>query len=110
MKTLDDIMETLHSALARATVEDYIARRWVRPIVQGNSYYFEDIDIARIQLIQQLRHDMQVGDDAMDIVLSLLDQMHGLRARMRTLAGAIERQPQHVQAEIFALLTGGSTE
>lgn len=110
MKTLDEVMETLHAALSRATLEEYIARRWVRPVVEQSTRYFEEIDIARIQLIQQLQHDMQVGDEAMDVVLSLLDQVYGLRSRMRKLTGAIERQPRHVQAELFAVLTEKKTE
>jgi chaperone modulatory protein CbpM len=105
MKTLDEVLEALEIVLTRETLENYISREWVRPVRKEKVCYFEEIDISRIQLIQQLRHDMHVGDEAMDVVLSLLDQMYGLRARMRRLTDAIERQPRRVQAEIFSLLT-----
>lgn len=104
MKTFDEVLEALDLVLGRETLEEYINRAWVRPIRQQESWYFEEIDIARIQLIQQLRHDMQVGDEAMEVVLSLLDQVYALRSRMRKLTDAIERQPRRVQAEIFSLL------
>lgn len=104
MKTFDEVLEALSIFLGRETLEDFIARAWVRPIRKEETYYFEEIDIARIQLIQQLRHDMQVGDEAMDVVLSLLDQIYALRSRMRKLTDAIERQPRRVQAEIFSLI------
>ncbi len=108
MKTFDEVLEALDLVLGRDTLEDYINRAWVRPIRERETWYFEEIDIARIQLIQQLRHDMQVGDDAVDVVLSLLDQIYALRSRMRKLTGAIERQPRNVQAEIFSLLAEAS--
>lgn len=105
MKTFDEVLEALEIVVTRDTLENYIAREWVRPVRKEKVYYFEEIDLARIQLIQQLRHDMQVGDEAMDVVLSLLDQMYGLRRHMRRLTDAIERQPRRVQAKIFSLLT-----
>src|SRR5579871_5143777 len=104
MRTLEEMLETLGASCNRDTLESYITRTWVRPIQGERGLYFEEIDIARVRLIQQLRHDMQVGDEAMDVVLLLLDQMYSLRARVRRLTAAIDRQPEHVRAHIVSLL------
>src|SRR5437868_6988775 len=108
MKTMEEVLDTLDSVLDRHTLNQYIVRMWVRPIQKEDTFYFEGIDVARIQLIQQLKHDMQVNDEAMDVVLSLLDQMYDLRARLKCITDCIERQPRRVQAEIFSLLAENS--
>jgi chaperone modulatory protein CbpM len=46
---------------------------------------FSDVDIARAQLIRDLREDLGVNDEGVSVVLHLIDQMHGLRQSMRDL-------------------------
>ena len=46
------------------------------------SLVFHEIDVARVRLIHDLRHDMDIGEDAIPLVLSLLDQVYDLRSRM----------------------------
>jgi chaperone modulatory protein CbpM len=41
-------------------------------------------------LIQQLSHRMQIDEDALPVVLMLLDQIYDLRRRMHALGKAIE--------------------
>lgn len=88
----------------RMTLENYIAHAWVRPIERGKEWYFEEIDVARIKLVHNLRQDMLVSEEDMDVVLSLLDQLYGLRERMRRLESAIKRQPRDIQAGLYAML------
>lgn len=42
-----------------------------------------EADEARCNLICDLRHDMGVNDDGIDVILNLLDQIHGLRRALR---------------------------
>jgi chaperone modulatory protein CbpM len=104
MITMEEALQRLDAIVDRITLENYIQRAWVRPIEQGQIWYFEEIDIARIQLVHHLRQDILVNDEGMDVVLRLLDQVYDLRERMRTLQYAIERQPPHIQAELCFLL------
>jgi chaperone modulatory protein CbpM len=104
MKTIDEVLEMLDVALERKALEDYIERSWVRPVTKRKIVYFEEIDIARIRLVYQLKHDLLVNDEAMDVVLSLLDQVYGMRRDMKNLTHAIEQQPKEIQAEIFAII------
>jgi len=43
---------------------------------------------------------MNVNEDAVPVVLSLLDQIYGLRREMRVMMEAICEQPKHVQMRI----------
>ena len=40
---------------------------------------FSDMDIARARLIKPLQTEFGVNDEGVDIVLHLMDQLHGLR-------------------------------
>ena len=40
---------------------------------------FSDADIARAQLIRDLKNDLGVNDEGVSVILSLVDQVHGLR-------------------------------
>jgi chaperone modulatory protein CbpM len=104
MKSIEQCLQQLENTPDRPTLELYIKRRWVRPINQQSKWYFETIDIARIGLVYQLQHNMQISDDAIDIVLSLLDQFHGLHSQMDSLTQAIKTQPLKVQIEISEYL------
>ena len=43
---------------------------------------------------------MQVNDDAVPIILSLVDQVHGLKRRLRLLDEAVAEQDETVRARI----------
>ena len=66
--------------LAASELADWIARGWVVP---GGStraeWKFAEIDVARVRLIRDLRLRMELQEDALALVLSLLDQVYGLR-------------------------------
>jgi chaperone modulatory protein CbpM len=80
----------------------WVARGWVRPEEADDGWAFREIDIARVRLIRDLRHDMAVGEEAMPVVLSLLDQVYELRGTVRTLVRALETQPEPVRATVLA--------
>lgn len=65
----------------------WIAESWIMPAHSpDDDWHFSDIDLARARLIRELEQDLGVNRDAMPVVLSLLDQVHGLRRRLRALA------------------------
>jgi chaperone modulatory protein CbpM len=42
-----------------------------------------EADEARCNLICDLKHDIGVNDEGIDVILNLLDQIHGLRRALR---------------------------
>lgn len=105
MKTLEEALDIAQASIDRRTVEDYIARQWLRPAQEENGWAFADIDIARLQLVCHLTQDIKVNEEGMDVILSLLDQLYGLRTHMKHLTHAISRQPEQVRSEIVAIVT-----
>jgi hypothetical protein len=68
--------------------ERWIDNDWVRPGRQAGTYAFCDIDVERIRLIPAPSHGMQIDEDALLVVLMLLDQLYDLRRRMHALGKA----------------------
>ena len=100
MKTLEEVLEILDEQIDRPTLEEYIARQWIRPHRKKTDWHFEEIDIARLQLVCHLTQDIEVNDEGMDVVLSLLDQLYGMRVHMQKMNRAIAQQPAEVQTSI----------
>ncbi len=91
-------------------LRDWIARGWVRADgAAPEDWLFAEVDIARIHLIRDLRIDLAVEADTLPLVLSLLDQLHGLRRTLRTVGHALQDQPEPVRRAVLAALTGQDT-
>lgn len=88
--------------LDEAQLGRWISRGWVRPDGRGDTARFSDADVARVRLIRECRVELEIDTDAMPVVLSLLDQLHGLRRELSALAGAVEGQPDDIRREILA--------
>lgn len=79
----------------------WVERGWVQPDAEGVAWEFREIDVARVRLIRDLRREMDVGEEAVGLMLPLLDQVYALRAEMRRLASAIGAQPEGVREAIW---------
>lgn len=71
----------------------WIERGWVRPEGAVERYYFSEVDAARCRLIDEMKRECAIADDTIPVILSLLDEVYGLRHRLKTLLRAVERQP-----------------
>ena len=71
-----------------ATLEVWIAEEWLAPLRTEADMSFSEADLARAALIRELQHDIGVNREGVGVILSLLDQLHGLR---RALAGKLDR-------------------
>jgi chaperone modulatory protein CbpM len=77
-----------HEVLARFEVltmerlEICVTEAWVKPAEGAEGRVYDELDVARIALIVDLCEDMRVNDDALPIILSLIDQVHALRQRL----------------------------
>ena len=107
MMTLDGVVLVV-AGLDRAEVEHWIAQDLVRPARQDEGWLFGDIDVARLRLIQELRHELRLEEDALPVVLRLMDQLYDARRRLRRLRDAVERgaAPDVRDAVLRVLLEG----
>lgn len=76
----------LISTVSGVTLDDldlWIGNNWVKADGTPGSYSFEEIDVARVRLIVELRDDLEINVEAMPIVLLLIDQIYDLRRQVR---------------------------
>jgi chaperone modulatory protein CbpM len=99
MIALEMVLTQVHG-LDRCELENFIAQGWVRP----ENGQFDEIDVARVRLIVELRNEMAVEDETIPLVLSLLDDLYETRRRLRDLLNAVAAQPEPVRAAIRARL------
>jgi chaperone modulatory protein CbpM len=84
--------------LDRRTLAVWIEEEWLIPARQADALAFTDMDLARVNLIRDLKDKMGVNDEGLGVVLHLLDQMHALRrALAAALESARERRPSSGQ-------------
>lgn len=72
--------------------------------VEGPRY--RDIDVRRITFLCELTDDLDLEEDALVIVMSLLDQLHGSRTQLAAVMQALADEETPVKARIFGRLTG----
>ncbi|MGE0121037.1 MAG: chaperone modulator CbpM [Dongiaceae bacterium] len=90
--------------VAETDLRLWIEQRWLLPARREDSFVFDEVDIARARLIRELRVDLMVNEEAIPVVLSLLDQVHALRRALASVNAAIDRASPEVRAEIAELL------
>jgi chaperone modulatory protein CbpM len=78
----------------------WIRLGWVRPERHEGAPLFHDVDIARVRLLIALEHELEFDEETLPLVLSLLDQIHGLRGELRALALAVDEQPEYLRERI----------
>ena len=80
----------------------FIAAESVRPVEQGGRLAFAEADVARVQLLEELVEDFDLDEEAAAMVVSLVDQIHGLRHHLRRLGEAVAEEHPEVRARIAA--------
>jgi chaperone modulatory protein CbpM len=104
MRTLSEVVR-LVGRVDRVELTHWVELGWVTPERhEREEPAFSELDVARICLICDLRHDLAVEEETMPLVLSLLDQIYTLRRQMNALTGAIRQQPDEVRDAILDLL------
>lgn len=61
------------------TLEVWIEQRWLLPEGSASEPAFSERDMARARLILDLGGNLGVNDEGIDVILHLVDQVHGLR-------------------------------
>jgi chaperone modulatory protein CbpM len=75
----------IRARVEHEALEGWIAAGWIIPPQREPEVAFSDVDLARAQLIRDLRDDLGVNDEGISVILHLLDQVHGLRRSMQDL-------------------------
>jgi chaperone modulatory protein CbpM len=79
-----------HSGVQVQTLEFWLEQRWLIPERTSSEPTFSDTDVARAHLIRDLKEDFGVNDEGVDVILHLMDQLHGLRRALAQLHNDIQ--------------------
>src|SRR5258708_210063 len=91
------------------TVEDlsgWVERRWVLPVRSGKDFAFDAADRARIRMILDFHRDLAIDDEAMPVVLALLDRLHAARAQLRNVLRGVAELPESAQTAVLQRMQG----
>jgi chaperone modulatory protein CbpM len=101
MKTLSEVVLAV-GRVDRVEISRWVELGWVAPEGRrGGEPAFSDLDVARLCLICDLRHDLAVDEETVPLVLSLLDQVYTLRRQLAALTGAVQQQPDDIRGAIL---------
>ncbi len=82
----------------------WIEAALVRAEGASGAWEFHEIDVARIRLILELRHELEIEERSLPVVLSLVDQLYDMRRRMARLNEALGDVPPEIRAALLAKL------
>jgi len=99
MISLEDLLRR-HTTLDRRELVAWVENRWVLPERRDKTWIFHDVDVARVELILEIRQEFAIEDDALSLVLGLLDQVYDLRRQLGRLCDALAVQPPEIRAAV----------
>jgi chaperone modulatory protein CbpM len=99
MIALDELLGRVRG-LEREDLMRWVENRWVLPERRDRTLVFHEVDIARVELILEIRQEFAIDEEALPLVLGLLDQVYGLRRQLRRVCDALATQPEEVQAAV----------
>lgn len=91
--------------LTRTRLATMVEQRVVQPRTSAAGPVFAQIDVTRLELACDLTDDFGLDEDALSMVLSLIDQIHGLRGDMARMLAALAEEDEAVRARIRGRLS-----
>jgi chaperone modulatory protein CbpM len=82
----------------------WIDLAFVRAEGPPGEWRFQEIDVARIRLILELRHTLEIEEQSLPVILSLVDQLYDMRRRIGRLNEALADLPPEVRTALVAKL------
>jgi len=80
----------------------WVERRWVRAERDPDGVWrLTEMDVARVRLLVELRVTLEVTEDLIPVVLSLIDQLYDARRTVRGLLEALDEQPAPVRDAVL---------
>lgn len=74
--------------------------RIITPVTTPDGPRYQTLDVKRITLLCELTDDFEVNEDALVIIMSLLDQLHGAHSRLDNVVRAIGDEPSEVKLRL----------
>lgn len=82
----------------------WVEAGWVCPEMGESGPVFDEIDVARLRLLCDLRKEMALPADTVPVVLGLIDQLQKTRRHLHAMIDALADQPEEVRRAMAARL------
>ena len=97
--TADELIAVIED-LTAPRLTHYVEMRMVTPVISDHGESYREVDRARVQLLCTLTEDYGLQDDALHMVMSVLDEMHGLRGEVQALMAALAEEPDDTRERV----------
>lgn len=110
MTTLFSFSETVLRVpgLTEDRLTRFIAAEVVRPVQGTAGGGFAQVDVARLQLACELCDGYALEDEALAMVMSVIDRMHGMRRDLHAMMQAVAAEGDEVRLRIVRRIVSGS--
>ena len=102
--TQDDVIATI-TRLTHVQLVSYIEAAFIQPEQSDGGYLFRQVDIARLELLCDLSQDLGLDENALVVVISLIDQLHIARQERAAITRAIHTLPADLGNRILAAVS-----
>jgi chaperone modulatory protein CbpM len=98
MASEQDVVARVQS-LTVTRLRVWVRQGFIKP-ADAAAQSFSEADIARAALICNLEDELGFAEEDVPVLLSLIDQIHGLRSELRGLLEALEDLPPDVRTTV----------
>lgn len=98
MPTEQDVVARVES-LTVTRLRVWVRQGLIKPADEAAQDYSE-ADIARAELIRTLEDELGFAEEDVPVLLSLIDQIHGLRSELRGLLEALDDLPPDMRTTV----------
>lgn len=99
MMTFEEAL--IHFRIDHGELTAWIEQSWVRPLREGERVYFDDVDVSRLQLICELKDVLAVNEEAVPVVLGLLDKLYAARVTLHHVGEALHDLPEPLRETVW---------
>jgi chaperone modulatory protein CbpM len=88
------------ATLTRTQLVAFVEAEIIVPLHTENGIVFRQVDLVRMELLCELTESFSLNDDALSIIISLIDQLHSTRGELDCLLQAIRDEPADVRERL----------
>ncbi len=88
------------ATLTRAQLVSFIEAEIIVPLHTESGIVFRQVDLVRMELLCELTEHFSLNDDALSIIISLIDQLHSTRGELDYILQAIKDEPDDVRERL----------
>jgi len=95
------------AAVARLTqvqLVSFVQAEMIVPLQTDSGPVYRQIDLVRLELLCELSEQFELKNDALGVVISLIDQLYGVRAELQTVLDAVGQEPSDVRQRILEVV------